>query len=71
MPENFTLHVCDDEKPELYQDVHLYFEDGHEDTGHWTGRYWWTLDHEAAPLYWQSIRSHWTGERHMLHHSRN
>jgi hypothetical protein len=72
MSENTTLHVCAEEKPELYLDVHLYFEDEHEATGHWTGRYWWTQDHEAVPLYWQNIEPHWKGGGHpSLHSFRN
>lgn len=63
MLENHILHVCAEEKPELYQVVHLYFEDDHEAVGHWTGRYWWTQNHEAAPVYWQDMEAlepHWS-----------
>jgi len=60
MTEKNPLHLCATEKPELYQAVRLYFEDEHETLGHWTGRFWWTLDHEAAPLYWQDLEPHWS-----------
>jgi len=64
MPEENPLHLCANEKPELYQAVHLYFEDERETTGYWTGRFWWTYGHGAEPLFWQNIESHWMGSQH-------
>ncbi len=71
MSEHNLLHPCSSEKPELYQQVRLYFEDDHETTGHWTGRFWWSSEHETAPLFWQNLEAHQVVFVETLHGSRN
>jgi hypothetical protein len=62
MSEQNPLHPCTAEKPELYETVQLYFDgEKKEDTGRWTGRFWWSHGHEVAPLCWQYFEPHFTG----------
>jgi hypothetical protein len=61
MSQTNPLHPCEAEKPELYESVQLYFDDEHQTTGRWTGRFWWSHGHEVAPACWQYFEPHFTG----------